>query len=649
MKLKNTLLLLLLAMGAFAFIWFYERHQQSTRDEAEDGTLVAKFDRDKVQAIDLRSPEGKMELRKDAQGRWQIVAPIEDRADAMTIAQLFTEAESLRYVARIDEDGKSVGKERLKEYGLAETNTRLKLAGPEKTVEIQWGKDAATEGRQYIRLDGSPAVYVVGGPLKATVTKRLDEFRDKRLSDVNAAVVNKVTIQTSAGEIEMRRDESNHWSLLKPLKARGNDARIGDLISRAAGARVESFVGDAANLSAYGLQEPRVTVSLYSEEQEPVRLLLGTNPKDEKEKGRTYAKLSTRQAVVLLPKAIESLIATKPNDLRDRRLTRVEADIVDRVTVEGPDGGKIVLARRGESWVRKAGAKDLPVNAAMASYAAGPFLDQQVAEFVADVATDLPKYGLDRPAVKVTASSYASENTAETTAGEKPIVTVLLGRIEGDRVFAKLDDEPFIVALPVAALDALPTELLAWQPLEIFQTEAAAIVALEVARTGQPTISLVLDLEKKWKLAKGDGAVNQIHVGSLLNTLARLRAARWVGATVPEHGLEKPAIIVSYRTAAGATGRLKVGAATADEMWFASAEALTGTFAMNAPDKSALELALMDKAAPPVVGTAPSTAAAGSALPPPVIPAPVQEAPAEAAKPPTPTEAPAQPAKPPRP
>jgi len=106
---------------------------------------------------------------------------------------------------------------------------------------------------------------------------------------------------------------------------------------------------------------------------------------------------------------------------------------------------------------------------------------------------------------------------------------------------------------------------------------------------------------------------------------------------------------VSYRTAAGATGRLKVGAATADEMWFASAEALTGTFAMNAPDKSALELALMDKAAPPVVGTAPSTAAAGSALPPPVIPAPVQEAPAEAAKPPTPTEAPAQPAKPPRP
>ena len=37
--------------------------------------------------------------------------------------------------------------------------------------------------------------------------------------------------------------------------------------------------------------------------------------------------------------------------------------------------------------------------------------------FVADVATELPKYGLDQPQLKVTLSSFASENTAETKAG----------------------------------------------------------------------------------------------------------------------------------------------------------------------------------------------------------------------------------------
>jgi hypothetical protein len=66
---------------------------------------------------------------------------------------------------------------------------------------------------------------------------------------------------------------------------------------------------------------------------------------------------------------------------------------------------------------------------------------QQVVDFV-DAGTDLPKYGLDKPQVKVTLSSYASENTAESGAGEKPIVTVLFGTVEGENVYAKVQDEP---------------------------------------------------------------------------------------------------------------------------------------------------------------------------------------------------------------
>jgi hypothetical protein len=426
-----------------------------------------------------------------------------------------------------------------------------------------------------------------------------------------------LTVKTSAGEIEATRDESNRWSLVKPMKARGDDARIGDLIAQAANARIESFVGDAANLSTYGLQEPRVTVTLHPRDGEPVAIDLGTNPREEKDKDRTYAKISTRQAVVLLPKSIESLIAIKPNDLRDRSLLRVESDIVDRVTVEGPDGGKVVLARSGESWVRKAGDKDLPVDVPAVQAVVATLTTQQVAEFVADVATELPKYGLDRPAVKVTLSSYASENTAETKAGEKPIVSILLGRIDGDKVFAKLDDEPFIVSIPVTVLDLLPTDPLAWQPAKIFQAKAEDIVALEVVREGQPTLSFEFDQEKKWKLAKGDGAVNQIHVGSLVNTLATLRAVRWIGATTPEHGLEKPALMVSYQTASGSGGKLRIGAATADELWHAGAEGQTGTFLVSTPDKSAFELTLVEKPAVPTA-TKPVDSTPTGAVPAPI-------------------------------
>ena len=118
MKLKNTLLLLLLAMGAFAYIWFVERHQKSTKELAEDGNLVAKFDRDKVDAISIKSTEGKIELKRDGKDAWQLVEPIKDRADSMAISQLFTDSEALRYAERIDENGKGVSKDKLKEFGL---------------------------------------------------------------------------------------------------------------------------------------------------------------------------------------------------------------------------------------------------------------------------------------------------------------------------------------------------------------------------------------------------------------------------------------------------------------------------------------------------------------------------------------------------
>ena len=184
MKLKNTLLLLLVAMGAFAYIWFVERHQKSTREQAEEGTLVAKFDRDNVDGIAIKTTEGKVELKKDAKGVWRLLEPIKDRADSMAVSQLFTESEALRYVDRLDEDGKGLSKDKLKEYGLNDPATKVRFTGKEKPVEIQFGKDAATEGRQYVKVDGSNVVYVIGGPLKTTLAKKADEYRDKRLSDL---------------------------------------------------------------------------------------------------------------------------------------------------------------------------------------------------------------------------------------------------------------------------------------------------------------------------------------------------------------------------------------------------------------------------------------------------------------------------------
>ncbi len=612
MKLKNTLLLLLVAGAIYAFIHFYERKLPTSQEAAERAGRVVQFDRDKIDKIVLRTNDTKIELEKK-NGVWHMEKPVNDRADSMAINQLFTTAEALKSDGAIPTEKKDGDKDPLKEFGLGSPETRVTFSGGEKPIEILFGKDAAVDGKGYVRLEDSRTAHVIGNDLKNQVTKKPDDFRDHKLTDLLSTQVNKFALRTAAGEIGLEK-KAEHWSLTKPFKARGNDQKVGDLIAQAVNAQVDSFVADSSNLAAFGLQEPRGTVALSTEgEKKPVVLQIGQPL--EKDKEKIYVKLSTRDSVLVVPKGVEGLLATKPNDVRDRNLVRVETDIVDRITIEPRGREKIVLARRGESWVRKVDDKDAPINVAAATRLLGELQTQQVVDFVADVATDLPKYGLDQPEVKLTLSSYASENTAETKAGEKPIVSVLLGKTEGENLYAKLDDEPFVVSVSKAFLDHVLVDALQWQDLAIYQNKADDLTAVEIAREGQPTVTLERDKDRKWALVKGDGQVNQTNVQSLVNTLANLRAVRWVGTTTPEHGTAQPKITVAFKTTSG-TGKLLLGAQTPDFLTSASAEGKTGTFGVSQPDVTAFQLPLVEAApmAPPPA-PAPAPAAATPAPP----------------------------------
>ena len=609
MKLKNTLTLLVIAGGLFGFIWFWEKDWAGSQRAAENAGRVVQFNRDEIDGITIKNTGTTIELSKSKKGLWTMKKPLEDRADSSAIVQLFTAAEALKSEA-LASDAKGATKDQLKEFGLSNPETRVTFSGGKKPVELLFGKDAAVEGRLYVRLENSNVVHVIGTDLKSHVTKKVDAFRDRNLTALAATEVTKVLLKTPAGEIELGKKEE-HWALAKPLKARGDDAQIGDLISKITNAQVSAFAGDASNLTAFGLQEPRGTITLFTEgSDQPTVLQIGGAA--EKEKEQIYVKLSTRDAVCVVPKALEALLETKPNDLRDKRLLRVEADIVDRMSIEGAGKEKIVVARRGESWVRKVGEKDEAINAGAATRLLNELRNQQVASFVADLATDLPKYGLDQPSVKVVLSSYASENTAETQSGERPIVSVHLGKTDADKVYAKLDDEPFVVSVPVTLLDFVLTDPLQWQDLGIYRNKADEITSVEIARAGQPVLTLERGKDKQWALAKGDGKINQTNVQSLVNTLATLRAIRWIGATKPEHGVDQPTLSVTFKTSSGGTGKLSAGAATPEGAHHAIAEGLTGTFALSHPDFTAFELPLIEKpaaAAIPPLGTAPAPVA----------------------------------------
>src|SRR5205807_5115206 len=181
--------------------------------------------------------------------------------------------------------------------------------------------------------------------------------------------------------------------------------------------------------------------------------------------------------------------------LRDRHLVRIDTKILDRLTIDAPDKGKTVLARKDENWTI-ANRNDAPGNSSEVRRLIDTLQNEQVTKFVEDVASNLAKYGLDKPQLIVTFSSFASENTAETKAGEQPFASVAFGKLEGNNVYARVGDEPFVVAARRGLLDQIFTDPLQWQELSIFNFKPEQIHRFSV--TMDKVMALVRGPNNQW-------------------------------------------------------------------------------------------------------------------------------------------------------
>jgi hypothetical protein len=622
MKTKNTLILLSIAVLVACFIIFYEKGRPNTQESKRQAGNVVNFSRDKIHGIVIQNGDDKIELRRTDK-KWRLEAPIKDQADGALIDNLLLDLESWEKETTITAKEIEADKNRLNEFGLNKSKLRLKLLGENAPPEILFGKDAVLEGKMYVRFENAKDSYVASQSVKKDLEKKADDFRDKKLTDLNTSQVSRIILKTPAGEMELEK-KGEHWEIVRPLRARGDDQRIGDWLAQITTARIQQFVADdRGDLHPYGLAEPRGSITLFGENDKRGQMLqIGAVP--EKQKDQVYVRFASRGFVYSLPKKMEEMLNAKPNDLRDRHLVRVDPNILDRMTIEAPGKGKTVLARKDENWTI-ATNKNAPANSPEVRRLIDTITNEQVTRFVEDIASNLPSYGLDKPQVQITFSSFASENTAETKAGEHPIATLAFGKIDGENVYARLGDEPFILAVRRTILDKIFTDPLQWQDLAIFNFKPEEIHRLGV--TADKEWAFVRGANNQWSWSKGSGSINRTNLQSLLNTLSKLHAVRWVGATTAQHGFDKPPLVVTFTTSPDdkASHKLIVGSPAGNGMWFARLEGREGTFVVNNPDLNALKLSLVETAVPkPAAVGSPSASPGTSASPaPPVVTPPV--------------------------
>ena len=598
MKWKTTLVLLIVTAGVFAYLFLVERNAPNTADAAREAQNVVNFSREKINGITIQNGDDKIDIRRH-DDKWRLEAPIKDQADASAVNNLLLDLENWQKDATISAKEMEADKSKIADYGLAQPKLRLKLSGEDAPPEILFGKEAALEGRMYVRFANSKETFLVSQSVKKALDKKPEDFRDRKLTDLIMAQVVRALLKTPAGEMELQKS-GDHWDIVKPLHTRADDQKVGDLIAQVTTAQIQQFVADdKGDLHPYGLAEPRGSITLFTQDDKPGAsgqiLRIGSIP--DKEKEQVYVRFSPRGFVYTLPKKIEEILNTKPDDLRDRHLVRIDTKNLDRVTIDAPGRGKTVLARKDENWTI-ASSKNAPANSTEVRHLIDTMQNEQVTKFVEDVASNLARYGLDKPQLTVTFSSFASENTAETKAGEEPFASVAFGKVEGDNVYARVGDEPFVVTVRRTVLDQIPTDTVQWQDLSIFNYKPEQVHRLTIKTDEE--LELVRGKNNQWSWAKGTGPINQTNLQSLLNAISTLHATRWIGSSLPGHGLDKPQLIITFTTSPDdkATHKLTVGGTAPNGNWFAKVDERDGTFTIGNQDLSALKLPLAAPGSP---------------------------------------------------
>lgn len=620
MKTRTTLVLLLVAVALGCYIKFYESKRPNTEEATRRGQNIVNFERDKIDGVNIQNGDERVELKR-VDKKWRLVAPVNDLADNTVVDSLLFDLESWQKEATISAKEIEADRNKMAEYGLAKAKLRLKLIGTGAPPEIWFGNNAALENRVYVRLENAKDVFLAPKNIRDEIARKTEDFRDRKLTDTVAAQITRLDLKTPAGEMELEK-QADHWQIVKPLRARADDEKVNDLLAQITNSRIQQFVTeDKSDLHQYGLSEPRGVVTFFTGEIKPAGrpdsahgegqlLQIGAVP--EKQKDEVYVRFAPRHFVYTLPAKIEAILNTKPNDLRDRHLVRFDQNQLDRITIEALGGAKTVLARKGEDWTI-ASRQNAPANSAEVRRLLELLASQQVTAFAADVASDLSRFGLDQPQLKIALSSFASENTAETTAGEHPLAAIAFGKTEGENIYARVGDDPFVVTVPRALLENIPSHETQWQELSIFKAKPEDVHRLEVI--ADRTENLTRGADGKW--LSNSGPVNANNVQSLLNTLVRLRAVRWLGPS-PATASAKPQLVVTFTTSPDdkAVHKLTIEGPTENGMWRAHTEERPGTFVLSNPDVNALRLSLVGPAAAAATAT---PAPSGS---PPVSPTP---------------------------
>ena len=370
------------------------------------------------------------------------------------------------------------------------------------------------------------------------------------------------------------REGEKRWKIISPVETLGDRWAWDGAARKMAKLKAKRFVKEAPDdLSAFGLDKPRVTVTATAKDGKVVTLLLGNENKFD---DTVFAKTADKTRVVTVDKDVFSAVDKDLMALREKRLLDFEQKDVTKFTVEVVhlDGdnkgerGKYTLAREGEKWRLLEPIEDM-ADKSTASSVLSSIKNLRAESFEKEKVENPAEEGLSEPGIHVEIFIKGKEKPLELWVqkpkeGEEASKQQLLATAGKGHPLAKVKGYIF-KNVDKKLFDLRDKSLLEFKRKDVKKiTVRDKDKSYTVVGSGEPL---------EWSIEEPEKAkAKKYKVSSLLSSLSYLKAKEFADENpkdLENYGLDKPdKEITLYNEKGEELARLLIGKADGD-MYFA--------------------------------------------------------------------------------
>ena len=440
MKGLKTLIIFIIVLLTGAYIYFYERKTPTTEERKEKEKKIFDFKSEEVKKFSLKKGEHLIIVCEKKDEKWQMVKPLKVKANKSEIERILSRLEFLESQRKLKE------KIELGKFGLDNPKIEVIINLKDKSLILLLGDNCPVGGNMYAMLKNREEILVVRKGIFNDLDKKIEDFRDRQVVEVDKFKTSKLLIECG-GEILECRKEDEKWHITNPIQARGDSEKIEEILDKLNDLKVEDFISeDPAEMEKYGLSSPRLTATVW--EGDISRSVIFGTP----EENKVYAKRKAFDSIYSVKEDIISALTKEPGDLRDMDILKFTQSNAKKLIVEKKKK-KYICERDSEDNWKLTEPIDIEPDSSAIDDILWELSSLRAEKFVDDI-EKLSRYGLDKPAIKITVEVEEKEKK------EKEIYVLLVGKkTKEDTFYAKLLGEKEIYEISSSTVETLKKDL----------------------------------------------------------------------------------------------------------------------------------------------------------------------------------------------